>query len=80
MQESRLFNFQEGGGFPQRSLTVAGGRQIAEQNVEAFTRRLAGKSDADYRQMVSRGGVLSRKDIAAECGFAKSALDQNPRI
>jgi len=29
--------------------------------------------------MASRG-VLSRKEIAAECGFAKSALDQNPRI
>jgi len=29
--------------------------------------------------MVSRG-VLSRKEIAKECGFAKSALDQNPRI
>lgn len=25
-------------------------------------------------------GVLSRKEIAIECGFAKSALDQNPRI
>jgi hypothetical protein len=29
--------------------------------------------------MASRG-VLSRKEIATECGFAKSALDQNPRI
>lgn len=59
---------------------MASGRQIADQNVEVFTRWLAGKSDADYWQMVSRGGVLSRKDITAKCGFAKSALDQNPRI
>jgi hypothetical protein len=29
--------------------------------------------------MVNRG-VLSRKEIAKECGFSKSALDQNPRI
>lgn len=25
-------------------------------------------------------GVLSRTEVARECGFAKSALDQNPRI
>jgi hypothetical protein len=29
--------------------------------------------------MVSRGS-LSRKEIAAQCGFATSALNQNPRI
>lgn len=36
-------------------------------------------TDADYRQMVVRG-VLSRTEVARACGFAKSALDQNPRI
>ncbi len=55
------------------------GQQIAEQNFQAFETWLAGKSDQDMRQMVSRG-VLSRKEIAKECAFSKSALDQNPRI
>ena len=36
-------------------------------------------SDADFRQMVVRR-VLSRIEIAQSCGFAKSALDQTPRI
>lgn len=55
------------------------GKQIAEQNVQIFQAWLASKVNSDFRQMVSRG-VLSRKEIAKECGFAKSALDQNPRI
>lgn len=58
---------------------MASGRQIAEQNFEAFNTWLASKTDADFRQLASRG-VLSRKEIAIECGFSKSALDQNPRI
>jgi hypothetical protein len=58
---------------------MASGKQIAEQNVQIFQAWLATKTDADFRQMVSRG-VLSRKEIAKECGFAKSALDPNPRI
>lgn len=40
---------------------------------------MASKTDEDYRALSSRG-VLSRKEIARECRFAKSALDQNPRI
>jgi hypothetical protein len=58
---------------------VASGRQIGEENVQTFLRWIASKTDADYRAMSLRG-VLSRKEIAKECGFAKSALDQNPRI
>ena len=58
---------------------MASGRQIAEENVQAFQRWMAGKTDDDYRAMALRG-VLSRKEIAKECGFAKSALAQNPRI
>lgn len=58
---------------------MASGQQIAEQNVRTFTAWAASKTDDDFRAMVSRG-VLSRKEIAIECGFAKSALDQNPRI
>lgn len=58
---------------------MASGKQIAEQNFQVFQAWVASKTDADFRQMVSRG-VLSRKEIAKECGFAKSALDQNPRV
>ena len=58
---------------------MASGRQVAEENVQAFVRWLASKTDEDFRAMSSRG-VLSRKEIATECGFAKSSLDQNPRI
>ena len=55
------------------------GKQLAEQNVRTFVAWAHGKAETDFRQMVSRG-VLSRTEIAKECGFAKSALDQNPRI
>lgn len=58
---------------------MASGRQVAEENVQRFQTWMASKTDSDFRQMVSRG-VLSRTEIAAECGFAKSALSQNPRI
>ena len=58
---------------------MASGQQIAEQNFQLFEAWKSSKRDQDFRQMVSRG-VLSRKEIAKECGFAKSALDQNPRI
>ena len=58
---------------------MASGRQVADENVRAFSLWMASKTDDDYRAMASRG-VLSRKEIAKECGFAKSALDQNPRI
>lgn len=58
---------------------MASGRQIAEHNAELFAAWVASKTDEDFRAMASRG-VLSRKEIAIECGFAKSALDQNPRI
>lgn len=58
---------------------MASGRQIGEENVQSFLRWMADKTEDDYRAMATRG-VLSRKEIAKECGFAKSALDQNPRI
>ncbi len=58
---------------------MASGRQLAEQNYEVFVAWLSTKTDDDFRAMASRG-VLSRKEIATECAFAKSALDQNPRI
>jgi hypothetical protein len=58
---------------------MANGRQIGDENVQTFLDWMGGKTDEDYRAMAFRG-VLSRKEIAKECEFAKSALDQNPRI
>jgi hypothetical protein len=58
---------------------VPSSRQLAEQNVAVFATWTASKTDDDFREMANRG-VLSRKEVAKECGFAKSALDQNPRI
>lgn len=58
---------------------MASGRQLAELNWTTFNTWMSGKSDIEFRQMVGRG-VLSRKEIAKECGFSKSVLDQNPRI
>lgn len=58
---------------------MANGQQMAEQNFLVFTTWLASRTESDFRQLVSRG-VLSRKEIAIECGFGKSALDQNPKI
>ena len=58
---------------------MASGRQLAEQNVATFAAWVASKTDDDLRAMANRG-VLSRTEVAKECGFAKSVLDQNPRI
>lgn len=58
---------------------MASGQQLAEENVRKFVTWAASKTDDDFRNMVARG-VLSRTGIAAECGFSKSVLAQNPRI
>ncbi|MBA5686082.1 VPA1267 family protein [Rugamonas apoptosis] len=57
------------------------GQQIAEVNFQKFITWLSSKTDDDFRQIVNmRDGVLSRKEIAAECAFGGSAINQNPRI
>jgi hypothetical protein len=58
---------------------MASGQQVAEQNLQAFVAWSASKSDDDFREYVHRG-KLNRSEIAAECGFGKSALIQNPAI
>jgi hypothetical protein len=58
---------------------MASGQQIAEANFQRFIVWSKSKTDDDFRNMVSRG-KLSRTEITAECGFARSALTQNPRI
>lgn len=58
---------------------MANGRQLADKNLAIFIGWVASKSDTDFQKIIARG-VLSRSEIARECGFAKSALSQNPRI
>ncbi len=55
------------------------GQQKADKNLSTFLSWIASKTDADYREMVLRGQI-NRKEIARECGFAKSVLLQNPRV
>lgn len=58
---------------------MSNGQQLADHNVAIFKAWMASKSDSEYRRITHRG-ALSRSEIAKECGFAKSALAQNPRI
>jgi hypothetical protein len=58
---------------------MASGKQLSDENVKTFSSWVASKTDDDFRAMANRG-ALSRREIATECGFAKSALNQNPRI
>jgi len=58
---------------------MANGKQLSELNFATFNNWVASQTDESFRQIASRG-VLSRKEIAVQCGFSKSALDQNPRI
>ena len=55
------------------------GQQKADQNLAIFLSWSASKTEADFREVVLRG-QLNRKEIARECGFAKSVLLQNPRV
>lgn len=58
---------------------MANGQQVAEQNLVSFLAWVTSKRDNDFREYVHRG-KLNRSEIAAECGFGKSALLQNPSI
>lgn len=58
---------------------MSSGQQLGEQNVATFAAWVASKTDDDFRAMAS-SGVLARKEVAMECGFCKSVLNQNHRI
>lgn len=58
---------------------MANGQQVAEQNLASFLAWVTSKRDNEFREYVHRG-KLNRSEIAAECGFGKSALLQNPSI
>ncbi|RYE43574.1 MAG: hypothetical protein EOP24_27920 [Hyphomicrobiales bacterium] len=58
---------------------MASGQQLADEYVQRFATWKNSKSNEEFRNLVVRG-VLSRKDIVAECGFSGSVLNQNPRV
>jgi len=58
---------------------MANGRQLGKQNVEKFLAWLASRGNDDLQKIILRG-ALSRREIAAQCGFSVSVLNQNPRI
>lgn len=58
---------------------MASGSQVAEENYQCFLGWKREKTDADFKAL-ERRGVISRTQIVKECGFARSALTQNPRI
>lgn len=58
---------------------MASGKEDGEKNVLKFRVWASSKTPNDFRQMVLRG-VLSRVDIAKECGFGRSVLSQNPAV
>lgn len=58
---------------------MASGQQLSEINFRTFTLWLGSRTDDDFKQIVVRGS-LSRKEIASQCSFALSVVNQNPRI
>lgn len=55
------------------------GQERADQSFRMFEAWASSKSDVDFREMATRGG-LNRGAICRECNFGRSALIQNPRI
>lgn len=58
------------------------GQQKAEQNLLLFSRWVNDREAAnDWNRYISKDGdKLNRTEIAAECGFGRSALGQNPQL
>lgn len=55
------------------------GKQKGDANIEVLKQWIASKTDEDFRQIEFKG-KLKRKEIAVECGFALSVLNQNPSV
>lgn len=60
-------------------MAIANGQQPAEQNSLVFSTWLKSCTDEDFKQIVYRGN-LSRTEIAKQCQFGLSVLNQNPCI
>ena|SRR5690554_2547996 len=59
---------------------MANGKDIGAANVRKFQNWAAERKAAgDWAEYI-RQGQLNRTEIASECGFAKSALRQNPAV
>lgn len=58
---------------------MASGQEIAKRNLQLFFEWSKSKTHQEFRQIVHRG-LLNRREIAKECGFARSAIDQNNAI
>lgn len=56
------------------------GQQIARDNITKFDAWVAEREVANDWQDYLRNGKLNRSEIAIECGFAKSVLQQNPAV
>lgn len=56
------------------------GQQIAKENIAKFQSWVAERWASNDWQDYLRGGKLNRSEIAAECTFAKSVLQQNPVV
>lgn len=55
------------------------GQQKSKKNIELFLNWMSSTTDDDYRQIIFRG-KLNRIQVSKECGFAKSVLQQNPKV
>ena len=58
---------------------MANGQEKARENLVAFQRWAATKTDDDLKQIVFRG-QLNRGEVANAIGIGKSAVRQNPAI
>lgn len=63
-----------------REEIMANGQQMAKENVRKFEAWVSERTAACDWQEYLRGNLLNRTEIARECGFAVSALRQNPTI
>jgi hypothetical protein len=63
----------------QSRIHMINGQQKGQENLKIFLAWVTQKNDSDFKEYIFRG-KLNKSDIASECGFAKSALRQNPAI
>ncbi|MBS9403088.1 hypothetical protein KG088_05550 [Halomonas sp. TRM85114] len=59
---------------------MANGKQLAAENLKRFASWSAEREAAGDWADYIRQGQLNRTEVAAECGFAKSVLRQNPAV
>ena len=59
---------------------MANGQQLAAENLKRFESWSAERESAGDWSDYLRQGQLNRTEVAAECGFAKSVLRQNPAV